>query len=134
MILAMGTVPVSAGMGNIRLVSAVVIGASGQHMRAMLLSALFHGLQGFSMPRQDDIFILGKKPVFKFIDNRGEKDHFTPPQLISKLFTSVLMAWQALFPVLKVRCVYLDVVSTLTWPSIFCNSMRSTPASSKCVA
>ena len=53
---------------------------------------------------------------------------------MSKLFARVLMAWEAVFPVVEVRWVYLEVVRTLTWPRIFCNSMRSTPASNKCVA
>ena len=46
----------------------------------------------------------------------------------------MLIAWQAFWLVLLVRWVYLEVVRTLTWPRIFCSSMRSTPASSKWVA
>jgi hypothetical protein len=98
------------------------------------LSALHHGLEGLFMAWQDIIIVSVKKAILEFVDDRGEQYHLTPPQLISKPFTSVLTAWRALFLVLDVRWVYFDVVRTLTWPRIFCNSMRSTPASNKCVA
>jgi hypothetical protein len=38
-----------------------MIGALGQHVGAMLRSALLHGLQGFSVLRQDDILVFGEK-------------------------------------------------------------------------
>ena len=51
MVLAMGTIPVSAGMRNRDLVVTMMIGASGQHVWAILLSAVFHCPQGFPVPR-----------------------------------------------------------------------------------
>jgi len=57
MVLAMGTVSVPAGMGDIDLFSAVVIGTLCQHVRAMLLSALHHSLQGFFMAWQGIILV-----------------------------------------------------------------------------
>jgi hypothetical protein len=53
MILAMGTVPVAAGMGNIFFFTAVMIGALRQHVRAMLLSALNHVPKGLVVAGQD---------------------------------------------------------------------------------
>ena len=44
MVLAMGTVPVAAGMGDICLFAAVMIDALGQHVGTMLLPALLHDL------------------------------------------------------------------------------------------
>ena len=134
MVLAMGTVPVATGMWNIDLFSAVVIGTLCQHVRAMLLSALHHGLQGLFMAWQDIILVSVKKAILEFVDDRGEQNHLTPPHVMSKVLASVLTAWRALFLVLDVRWVYLEVVRILTWPRICCNSMRSTPASSICVA
>ena len=69
MVLAMGTVPVTAGMWNIDLFSAVVIGALCQHVRAMFLSALRHGLQGLYMARQDIIPVSVKKEILEFVDD-----------------------------------------------------------------
>jgi len=134
MVLAMGTVSVPTGMRNIDLFSAVVIGTLCQHVRAMLLSALDHGPQGFFMAWQDIILVSVKKAILEFVDDRGEQNHLTPPHVMSKVLASVLTAWRALFLVLEVRWVYLEVVRTLTWPRICCNSRRSTPASSICVA
>jgi hypothetical protein len=57
MVLAMGTTPVSTGMWNIDLFSAVVIGTLCQHVRAMLVSALRHGLQGLFMAWQGIILV-----------------------------------------------------------------------------
>jgi hypothetical protein len=84
MVLAMGTVPVATGMGNIGLFLAVMVRTLGQHMRTMLLSTLAHGPQGFFMPRQGKGLVLGKETVTELIDNRGEQDHLTPSQVISK--------------------------------------------------
>jgi hypothetical protein len=134
MVLAMGTVPVATGMWNIDLFSAVVIGTLCQHVRTVPLSALHHGLQGLFMAWQDIFLVSIKKAILEFVDDRGEQNHLTPPHVMSKVLASVLTAWRALFLVLDVRWVYLEVVRTLTWPRIFCNSMRSTPASSICVA
>jgi hypothetical protein len=92
MVLTMGTIPVSAGMGNRDLVVAMMIGASGQHVWAVFLSALFHCPQGFPMPRQNHVFILRQEAVFKFIDESREKDHFLPSQWISKPLTRLLIA------------------------------------------
>jgi hypothetical protein len=44
MVLAMRAIPVAAGMWDICLASTLRIGASGQHVRAMLLPALPHSL------------------------------------------------------------------------------------------
>lgn len=134
MVLAMGTVPVAAGMRDIGLLAALVIGTLDQHMRTMLLSALGHGLQGLFMTRQDKFLVLSKKAIPELVDDRGEQNHFTPPHRMSMVLISVLRARRALLPVLAVRWVYLEVVSMLTWPRIFCSSTRSTPASSKWVA
>ncbi len=131
MVLAMGTVPVAAGMWDIDLFSAVMIGTLCEDVGAMFFSALLHGLEGLFMAWQDSIAVEVKKAILELVDNRGEQNHFTPPQLISKLFARVLMAWEALFAVVEVRWVYLEVVRTLTWPRIFCSSMRSTPASNR---
>ena len=134
MVLAMGTVSVATGMRNIDLFPAVVIRALRQHVRAIFLSALCHGLQSLCMAWQDGILVSVQKTILEFVNDRGEQNHLTPPHVISKVLASVLTAWRALFPVLEVRWVYLEVVRTLTWPRICCNSMRSTPASSICVA
>jgi len=91
-------------------------------------------MQGFSVDGMDRLFVSGKKPIFKQINNRGKKNHGVTSQCSSKELTGLLMAWRALFSVFEVRWVYLEVVRTLTWPRIFCSSMRSTPASSKWVA
>ena len=136
MVLAMGTVPVATGMWNIDLFSAVVIRTLHQHVRAVFLSALCHGLQSLCVAWQDGILVSVQKVVLEFIDDRGEQNHLTPPHVISKVLASALTAWLALFPILEMRWVYLVVVRTLTWPRICCNSMRSTPASSHmgCIA
>jgi hypothetical protein len=80
----------------------------------MLLPASFHSLQGFSMPRQNHVFIPGKKPVFELIDDGRQEDHFLPPNWMSNLLIRVFIASQALFLVLVVKWVYREVVSTLT--------------------
>ena len=72
MVLAMGTIPVATGMWNIDLFSAVVIGALCQHVRAMLLPALHHSLQGLFMAWQDIILVSVKKAILEFVDDRGE--------------------------------------------------------------
>jgi len=134
MVLAMGTVSVAAGMGDIGLFPALLIGTLDQHVRTMLLSAPGHGLQGLSMTRQDKFWVLIKKAILELVDDCGEQNHLTPPHCISKVLTSVLTVMRTLWPVLVVRWVYLEVVSMLTWPRIFCSSTRSTPASSIWVA
>ena len=96
MVLAMGTAPVATGMWNIELFSAVVIGTLCQHVRAMLLSALHHGLQGLFMAWQDIILVSVKKAILEFVDDRGEQNHFTPPQLRAKLSISAFILWQEL--------------------------------------
>jgi hypothetical protein len=85
----------------------------------MLLPASFHSLQGFSMPRWNRIFILGKKTVFECVDDGRKEDHFFPPHWMSNPLIRVFIASQALFLVLVVKWVYREVVSTLTWPKIF---------------
>lgn len=92
MVLAMGTIPVSAGMGNRDLVVAMMIGASGQHVWAILLSALFHCPQGIPVPRQNCVFILREETVFKLVDDGREEDHFLPSQRISNPLTRALIA------------------------------------------
>jgi len=69
MVLAMGTVSVTAGMRNIGELSAVVIGALCQHVRAMLLPALLHGIQGPYMTWQDIVFVSVKKSILEFVDD-----------------------------------------------------------------
>ena len=69
MVLAMGTVPMSAGVWDIGLFSAVVIGTLCQHMRAMLLSALCHVLQCLFMARQDMLLVSVKEAILEFVDN-----------------------------------------------------------------
>ena len=103
MVLAMGTVPVATGMWNIDLFSAVVIGTLCQHVRAMLMPAMRHSLQGLFMAWQGIIFVSVKKAILEFVDDRGEQNHLTPPHLMSKVLASVLAAWRALFLVLEVR-------------------------------
>ncbi len=51
-VLAMGAVSVTAGMGDIDLFAAPVIRTTGQHVRSMLVPASSHGLQGLDMARQ----------------------------------------------------------------------------------
>jgi hypothetical protein len=92
MVPAMGTIPVSTGMRNVDLIRTIVIGASYKHVWTILLPASFHSLQGFSMPRQNHIFILPKKTVFEFVDDGSKKDHFAPSQRISRPLTKVLIA------------------------------------------
>jgi hypothetical protein len=43
MILAMGTISMTAGMGYIAMSSTILIGALSQHMRTRFFSTLFHG-------------------------------------------------------------------------------------------
>ncbi|MDA3903970.1 MAG: hypothetical protein PF441_11050 [Desulfuromusa sp.] len=43
MILAMGTISMTAGMGCIAMSSTILIGALSQYMRTRFFSALFHG-------------------------------------------------------------------------------------------
>jgi hypothetical protein len=80
MVLAMRTIPVAAGMGNVDLPVALMVGALGQHVWAVLLPAPLHCLQGFSMSRQDHVFVLCQEAVFKFVDDGREEDHFIPPR------------------------------------------------------
>jgi hypothetical protein len=49
MILAMGAISMTAGMWNSGMLSTVVIGTLGQHIRAVLFSTAFHGPQRFLM-------------------------------------------------------------------------------------
>jgi len=72
MVLAMGTVPVAAGMRNVGIGSAVMSSTFCQHMGAMLLSALLHGLKSFFMATQDGVFIFIEKPLFKLFYNGGK--------------------------------------------------------------
>ena len=53
MVLAMGAVSVTTGVGNISSFAAVMIGALCQHVRAMLLSALLHSPKGLLVTGQD---------------------------------------------------------------------------------
>jgi hypothetical protein len=69
MILAMGTISMTAGMGYIAMSSTIVIGASGQHMRTRFFSALFHGRQRFFMTGQNDGLIFVEKSLFKLFYN-----------------------------------------------------------------
>ena len=57
MVPALGTVPVATGMWNIDLLSAVVIGTLYQHVRAVPLSELHHGLQGLFMDWQNIMLV-----------------------------------------------------------------------------
>jgi hypothetical protein len=92
MVLTVGAIPVSTGMGDVYMLIALMISATGQHMRSMLFSAQLHGLQSFSMFRQNHRAISGEKTLFELIDNRGEENHFFPPHCVSYVFTRVLMA------------------------------------------
>ena len=103
MVLAMGTVSMAAGMWNIVLFSTGVIGTLFQHVRAMLVPAVDHGVYGLSMAGQDKFFVTIKKAIPEFVDYRGEQNHLTPPHCMSKELTSVLTAKLALFLVLEVR-------------------------------
>jgi len=69
MILAMGTISMTAGMGYIAKSSTIVISAPGQYMRTMFFSALFHGPQRFFMTGQDGGLISVVKPLFKLFYN-----------------------------------------------------------------
>ena len=69
MVLAMGTVPVTAGMRDIGELSAVEIGTLCQHVRAMLLPALLHGMEGLYMAWQDILFVSVKKSILEFVDD-----------------------------------------------------------------
>jgi len=72
MVLAMRTIPVAAGMWNIVLFSAAVIGTLYQHVRTMLMSASKHSLQCLSMARQDKITVPIKKVTPELVDDLGE--------------------------------------------------------------
>jgi hypothetical protein len=69
MILTMGTTPVTAGMWNEGMLSAVIISTTSQHVGSMFLSASFHGPQSFFMTRQDGGFIFLEKALFKRFNN-----------------------------------------------------------------
>jgi len=69
MILAMGTISMTAGMGYIAMSLTIVISTHGQHMRARFFSALFHGPQRFFMTGQDSGLIFIEKPLFKLFNN-----------------------------------------------------------------
>ena len=78
MVLAMGTVSVATGMRNIDLFPAVVIRALRQHVRAIFLSALCHGLQSLCMAWQDGILVSVQKTILEFVNDRGEAESFDP--------------------------------------------------------
>jgi len=69
MILAMGTISMTAGMGYIAMSSTIVISAPGQHVRTRFFSALFHGQQRFFMTGQDGGLIFVEKLLFKLFYN-----------------------------------------------------------------
>jgi hypothetical protein len=92
MVLTVRAISVAAGMGEVEFFTAIVTGAFDQHMGRLIISTSLHGMQCFFMPRQNTIFVSGRKTTFKLVDNRGEKNHCIPPHLISKEFTRVLMA------------------------------------------
>jgi len=69
MILAMGTISMTAGMGYIGMSSTIVISTPGQHMRTMFFSTLFHGPQRFFMTGQDGGLIFVGKLFFKLFYN-----------------------------------------------------------------
>jgi hypothetical protein len=56
-------------MWDIGELSAVVISALCQHVRAMLLPALLHGMEGLYMAWQDILFVSVKKSILEFVDD-----------------------------------------------------------------
>jgi hypothetical protein len=92
MVLAMGAVSMTTGVGNISYFVAVVIGALRQHVRAMLLPALLHGPEGLLVTGQDRIIVLHQKTMLEFVDYRGDQNHLTPPQLMLKVSARELTA------------------------------------------
>jgi hypothetical protein len=69
MVLAVGAVSVSTGMGDIGLLGALMVGTLGQHVRSMALSALGHGPEGVFMSGQDNVFVLLQKGVPELVDD-----------------------------------------------------------------
>jgi hypothetical protein len=69
MILAMGAVSVSTGMGDIGLFGALSAGTLGQHVRPMALPALGHGPEGVFVSGQDNVCVLVQEGVFEPADD-----------------------------------------------------------------
>lgn len=111
MVLAMGTVAMSAGVWHIDLT--VTFGALRQHLGAGLSTTYFHGRKRLAMGRQDCILVLIQEFSFKGMDDRREQNHLTFPQSMEKSFIRRLIACVALWLVLEVRWVYRDVVRML---------------------
>ncbi len=57
----------AAGMGNVSALLALVIGALGDHIRAVMLTALLHSVESVSMTGQGTVS--GKEFIGEFIDN-----------------------------------------------------------------
>ena len=70
MILAMWTIPVATGMGDIDLLAALVIRTAGQHVRSVLLPAPGHGFQGFDMAWQQGFIVHAQEAIFELVDDR----------------------------------------------------------------
>jgi len=90
-------------MRNVHFLVAFVISTSDQHLRAMFLPALFHGIESSDMIRQDMFLVSVQETILEFADDGGEQNHLTPPHLMSMPFTRLLMAWNVFFLVLEVR-------------------------------
>jgi hypothetical protein len=90
-------------MRDVEYVSALLFRALGQHVRAVLVSAVLQRPQGAAMARQNGVLIGSQVPIFESADDLREQDHGTAPQLISKLSARVFTAWRALLVVVVVR-------------------------------
>jgi hypothetical protein len=102
-VLAMGTVTMTAGMRNENLFFAAV--ALRHHHRALGGAALFQGGQHFAVAGQQRVLISHQEFGFKGLDDRREQHHLTLCQSMAKPFINVLMSWSACWFVVSVRWV-----------------------------
>ena len=82
-VLAMGEIAVTTGMGNIDPLTALVIRTASQHVQTMLVAASGHSLQCFDMAWQEIFLVAAVEAVLESVDDRGEQHHLSPPHLMS---------------------------------------------------
>ena len=77
------------------------------------MPAKLHGMQSFLMAWQHSLAVLAEEVFFELFDNSGEENHWPPPHANPTLLIREFTTWRALFSVLLVRWVYLEVVRIL---------------------
>jgi uncharacterized membrane protein len=71
-VLAMGAIAVTTGMGNIDPLTALVIRTASQHVQTMLVATSGHGLQRLDMAWQEIFLVGAEEAVLESVDDRGE--------------------------------------------------------------